>query len=66
MGSPKLKDFPKKKSAARTEADQSTDNAKDKQHIDILIKQISQKIKDPELARKAALIISEMLKEKSK
>lgn len=43
---------------------EATDNLRDKAEIDRIKKLLSEKIKDPKLAQKAALIISEMLNKK--
>ncbi len=42
----------------------AADNLRDKAEIDRMKKLLSEKIKDPKLAKKAALIISEMLNKK--
>ena len=44
--------------------DQTTENAAHKVEIERMKKLLSEKIKNPELARKAAMIISEMLNSK--
>lgn len=66
MGSPKLKTFPKRQTSPRSEDAGSPTSATDKLEIEQMIKKISQKLKDPELAKKAALIIEEMLKKNKK
>lgn len=54
MGALKKPDCQNKSSAA-------VDNLRDKAEIDRMKKLLSEKIKDPKLAKKAAFIISEML-----
>jgi len=56
MGAPKLKHFPRRKSAQEGELNQS-----DKKAILQLKELISEKIKKPEVAKKAARILEELM-----
>ncbi len=56
MGVPKLKNFPPLKKADQGSKNQTTE---DKQKIEVLRNAISEKLKSPELAKKAAQILSE-------
>jgi len=56
MGAPKLKHFPRRKSVAESELNQI-----DKRVIQQLKDLLSEKIKKPEVAKKAARILEEMM-----
>ena len=57
MGAPKLKHFPKK-----TKEEVEKLNANDKRDIELYIQTINEKIKDPEIAKKAARILEQIIK----
>lgn len=71
MAAPKLNRFSFKKISSekvdeKVQKDATADTQKLKQEIEMIKKALQEKLKSPELAKKAALIISEMLKENPK
>lgn len=68
MGAPKLKIPKKKKSSASSQHDatkqQGPNSTEDKQVVNQFLNVINKKLRDPELAKKAALIIEKMINKK--
>jgi hypothetical protein len=64
MGSPKKNWTPLPEPLKKKETSDNTENLLHKAEIDRMKKLLTEKIKDPKLARKAAMIISEMLNPK--
>lgn len=65
MGAPKLKHFPKKKLDASKQAELKKQNEKDKRDIELLGKTLQEKLQDPEVQKKAARVLEEIIKKKT-